>query len=109
MGESGPHIYVAGSQNMRSPLRAKTYAQEQLEAQFGKQNMCAILGASGTTFVADTSGIHAGMPPRRARVCSCRRNIPSFLFALHYTPVDDPSHHRLDSYVNRLVLGSTGS
>jgi hypothetical protein len=108
--ESGPHIYVAGSHNTRGPWRAKTYAQEQLEARFGKQNMRAILGARGTTFVADTSGIHAGIPPQRAPRLLLQAQysiLPNF--ALRYMPVDDPSHHRLDSYVNRLVLGSTGS
>ena len=109
-GESGPHIYVAGSHNTRRSWHAKTYAQEQVEAQFGKQNMRAILGASGTTFIADTSGIHAGIPPQRAPRLLLQAQysiLPNF--ALHYRPVADPSHHRLDSYVNRLILASTGS
>jgi hypothetical protein len=109
-GESGPHIYVAGSHNKRRPFRAKPYAREQLEAQFGKQNMRAILGASGTTFIADTSGIHAGMPPQQAPRLLLQAQysiLPNF--ALHYRPIADPTHHCLDSYVNRLILTSTGS
>jgi hypothetical protein len=109
-GESGPHIYVAGSHNTRRPWRAKTYAQEQVEAQFGKQNMRAILGARGTTFIADTSGIHAGIPPQRAPRLLLQAQysiLPNF--ALHYRPVADPSRHRLDPYVNRLILASTCS
>ena len=109
-GESGPHIFVAGSHNTRRPLRAKTYAQEQLEARFGKQNMRAILGARGTTFIADTSGIHAGIAPQRAPRLLLQAQysiLPNF--ALHYRPIADPSHHCLDSYVNRLILASTGS
>jgi hypothetical protein len=109
-GESGPHIFVAGSHNTRRPLRAKTYAQEQLEARFGKQNMRAILGARGTTFIADTSGIHAGIAPQRAPRLLLQAQysiLPNF--ALHYRPVADPRHHSLDSYVNRLILASTGS
>lgn len=109
-GESGPHIYVAGSHNTRRSLRAKTYAQEQLEARFGKQNMRTILGARGTTFIADTSGIHAGIAPQRAPRLLLQAQysiLPNF--ALHYRPVAAPSHHRLDSYVNRLILASTGS
>lgn len=108
--ESGPHIYVAGSHNTRRSLRAKAYAQEQLEAQFGKQNIRAILGARGTTFIADTSGIHAGIAPQRAPRLLLQAQysiLPNF--ALHYRPVADPNHHRLDSYVNRLILASTGS
>jgi hypothetical protein len=102
---SGPHVYVTGSQNTRGSLRAKTYARQQLEVHFGKQNMRAILGARGTTFIADTSGIHAGMPPELAPRLLLQAQysiLPNF--ALHYSPVVDPSHHRLDSYVNRLIL-----
>jgi hypothetical protein len=109
-GESGPHTFVAGSHNTRRPLRAKTYAQEQLEARFGKQNMRAILGVRGTTFIADTSGIHAGIAPQRAPRLLLQAQysiLPNF--ALHYRPVADPRHHSLDSYVNRLILASTGS
>lgn len=107
-GESGPHVFVAGSHNTRRPLRAKTYGQEQLEARFGKQNMRAIFGARGTTFIADTSGIHAGIPPQRAPRLLLQAQI-SILpnVALDYRPVADPSHSCLDSYVNRLILAST--
>jgi hypothetical protein len=108
--ECGPHIYVAGSHNTRRSLRAKTYTQEQLEAQFGKRNMRTILGVRGTTFVADTSGIHAGIPPQRAPRLLLQAQysiLPNF--ALDYRPVADPGHHRFDSYVNRLILASTGT
>ena len=107
--ESGPHIYVAGSHKTPGPWRAKTYAQKQVEARYGKQNMRAILGPSGTTFIADTSGVHAGLPPQRAPRLLLQAQysiLPNF--ALHYRPVADPSHHRLDSYVNRLILASIG-
>ncbi len=72
--------------------------------------MRTILGARGTTFVADTSGIHAGMPPQRAPRLLLQAQysiLPNF--ALHYRPVADPSHQGLDSYVNRLILTRTGS
>lgn len=106
--ETGPHIYVAGSHNTRSPLRGKAYSEEQVEAQFGKQNMRTILGARGTTFVADTIGIHAGIPPQRAPRLLLQAQysiLPNF--ALHYRPVADPIHYGLDPYVNRLILTST--
>ena len=109
-GESGPHIFVAGSHNTRGPLRAKTYVQEQIEARFGKQKIRAILGGPGTTFIADTSGIHAGIPPRRAPRLLLQAQysiLPNF--ALHYRPIAVPGRHCLDSYVNRLILTSTGN
>lgn len=108
-GESGPHVYVAGSHNTRSPLRGKSYSGEQVEAQFGKQNMRAVLGPRGTTFVADTIGVHAGIPPQRAPRLLLQAQysiLPNF--ALDYRPVVDPSHHGLDPYVNRLILAPAG-
>jgi hypothetical protein len=107
--ESGPHVYVAGSHKTRISWRARTYPQEQLEARFGKQSMRAVLGAPGTTFVADTSGIHAGIPPQRAPRLLLQAQysiLPNF--ALYYRPVAGRDHQRLDSYVNRLILASTG-
>ena len=109
-GESGPHIFVAGSHNTRRPSRAKTYAQEQLEGSLWKADCVPILGARGTTFIADTSGIHAGIAPQRTPRLLLQAQysiLPNF--ALHYRPIADPSHHCLDSYVNRLILASTGS
>ena len=107
-GESGPHVYVAGSHKTRTPWRVRTYTQELLEARFGKQNMRPVVGARGTTFVADTSGIHAGVPPRRVPRLLLQAQysiLPNF--ALYYRPVAGPGHHRLDSYVNRLILDSS--
>jgi hypothetical protein len=108
-GESGPHVYIVGSHRTGTDWRARTYAQEQLEARFGKQSVRTVLGARGTTFVADTSGIHAGMPPQRLPRLLLQAQysiLPNF--ALHYRPVAAPDHHRLDSYVNRLILAPTG-
>src|SRR5215467_7930093 len=48
---------------------------------------------------------HAGIPPQRAPRLLLQAQysiLPNF--ALHYMPVEDPSDHRLDSYVNRLIL-----
>jgi hypothetical protein len=109
-GETGPHIYVAGSHNTRGRLRGKAYSEAEVEARFGKENLRPILGPRGTTFLADTIGIHAGMPPQRAPRLLLQVQYSILAnFALQYRPVVDPSHHGLDPYVNRLVLARTGS
>ena len=105
----GPHVYVAGSHNTRSTLRAKSYSQVQLSSQFGKRSIHTILGASGTTFVADTSGIHAGVPPLRAPRLLLQVQysiLPNF--SLDYRPVTYPNQTGLDPYVNRLILATKG-
>lgn len=109
-GETGPHLFVAGSHNTKGRLRGKAYSEEHVEALFGKQNVRAILGARGTTFVADTIGIHAGVPPQRAPRLLLQVQysiLPNF--GLQYRPVADSSHRELDPYVNRLILARTGN
>lgn len=103
--EGGPHIYVAGSHNTPGSMRGMSYSGKQVEARFGAQNMRTILGERGTTFVADTIGIHAGMPPKRAPRLLLQVQysiLPNY--ALRYTPVVSTGYRQLDSYVNRLIL-----
>ena len=86
-------------------LRGKAYSEEQVVARYGKQNVRTILGARGTTFVADTIGIHAGLPPQRAPRLLLQVQysiLPNF--ALQYRPVANAGHGGLDRYVNRLIL-----
>ena len=106
--ECGPHIYVLGSHKTRMSLRGKSYTQEQVETQFGKQNMRAVLGTRGKTFVANTIGVHAGIPPQRAPRLMLQVQysiLPNF--ALDYAPVAPNTHRDLDPYVNRLILSAT--
>lgn len=101
----GPHIYVAGSHNTRSSMRGTLYSQGQVSSEFGKQSIHTILGERGTTFVADTSGIHAGVPPQRAPRLLLQVQysiLPNF--SLDYRPVACPTQNGLDPYVNRLIL-----
>lgn len=63
---TGPHIFVSGSPKTKGRLRGKPYSEEEVEAQFGMKNVQTILSLRGRTLVADTIGIHAGMPPQRA-------------------------------------------
>lgn len=102
--ESGPHVYVAGTHRTRSPWRAKTYAQSMIESRYG-ENVRTILGASGTTFAADTNGIHAGIPPTQTPRLLLQAQysiLPNF--ALRYRPVAGQNIPGLDPYVNRLML-----
>jgi hypothetical protein len=109
-GDTGPHVFVAGSHSTRTRVRGKAYSEEQVAARFGKQNVRTILGARGTTFLADTIGIHAGLPPQRAPRLLLQVQysiLPNF--ALEYRPVAGTSHEGLDRYVNRLILAQSGS
>ena len=102
--QSGPHVYVAGTHMTRGPWRAKTQGQAEIEDQFGAQQIRAILGACGTTFVADTSGLHAGIPPKRTPRLLLQAQysiLPNY--GLQYPPAIRAAH-QLDPYVNWLFL-----
>lgn len=105
--ESGPHVYVAGTHRTRRPWQARTYAQSEIENRYGAK-VRAILGATGTTFAADTNGIHAGIPPKRTPRLLLQAQysiLPNY--ALRYRPVADRTHPGLDPYVNRLMVART--
>jgi hypothetical protein len=103
--DGGPHIYVAGSHKTSGTMRATTFGQEQLEIQYGKRNLRTVLGARGTTFIADTSGIHAGMPPRQGPRLLLQAQFSILpCFAFRYRPVVYSGQRPLDPYVNRLII-----
>ena len=106
-GESGPHIYVIGSHNTRRPWRAKSYAQDQLEAKFGKQNSVPSSGRA----------VPHSLPIRVASTRECRSNAPRLLLQAQYSilltsPCITRSRSESPSsrfYVNRLILASTAA
>ena len=62
---SGPHVYVPRSHRTMGQVRARPYAQSEIERRYGKDGARTVLGPQGTAFMADTYGIHAGMVPAR--------------------------------------------
>lgn len=63
---SGPHVFVRGShRSLPGPLRAdRRFDDEEVEAVFGSEAPATIVGPRGTMFVADTRGLHKGLPAR---------------------------------------------
>lgn len=105
--DSGPHVYVRGSHRTAARLRARPYAQAAIERQYGAGNMQLVTGPRGTAFVADTYGIHAGMPPvLKPRLILQAQYSVLPIFAFLYRPVSLPAHATLDHYVNRLMIAA---
>jgi hypothetical protein len=103
--ESGPHVYVAGSNRTAATLRAQAHALAALERRYGAGQIRTVTGPPGTTFMADTHGIHQGLPPRRRPRLILQAQyslLPNF--ALRYAPVAVASAGSLDGYVNRLLV-----
>ncbi|HEY3445979.1 MAG TPA: phytanoyl-CoA dioxygenase family protein [Myxococcales bacterium] len=102
---SGPHEYVVGSHWGSGRFRARAYSDEEVERRYGRERQVRMLGPRGTSFLADTWGVHKGnVPTTRPRLLLQIQYsvLPVFKFA--YRPVAVPQFERYDRYVNRLIL-----
>ncbi len=103
--DSAPHLFVVGSHKTSGKIRAGRYPRDELERDYGADKIIAITGKRGTTFVADTYGIHSGGVPRtRPRVMLEVGYSVLPIFALQYRPMLVEHVPALDRYVNRLLV-----
>jgi hypothetical protein len=102
---SGPHVYVKGSHRTSRGARAHFYERDKIAARYGAASITPVTGSRGTTFIADTSGIHMGMPPKdRPRLMLTAQYSLLPVFAFNYHPVSLEIGSHLDPYVNRLLF-----
>lgn len=105
--DSGPHVYVRGSHGTPARLRARPYVRAAVERQYGADSMQPIVGSCGAAFIADTYGIHVGVPPvLRPRLILQAQYSVLPIFAFLYRPVSLPSDPAVDRYVNRLMIAA---
>ncbi len=103
--ECGPHLYVKGTHRTAGTFRAHRFDREDLERRYGREAIVAVMGPRGTSFVADTYGIHAGPVPRsRPRLILEIGYSILPIYALNYRPQGSARAQGLDRYVNRLLL-----
>lgn len=103
--DSGPHIYVKGTHRHAGTIRARRFGLAELERRYGRDAIVSVTGPRGTSFVADTYGIHAGpVPLRRSRLMLEVGYSILPIFALRYRPQRIDRGHDLHPYVNRLLL-----
>jgi hypothetical protein len=103
--ESGPHEFVEGSQRSCGSIISAPYNEDEVERSYGRDKMIKILGPKGTTFIADTWGIHRGnIPISRPRlILQVQYSIlPIAMF--DYKPIDIGCPKNIDRYTNRLLL-----
>jgi hypothetical protein len=100
----GPHSYVRGSHKTGFGLKALAYARDDIERRYGSEAIADVLGARGTTFMADTLGIHCGLPPtERPRLILQVQYSLLPIYAFLYAPAER-SEPALDAYCNRLLF-----
>lgn len=103
--DAGPHVFVCGSHETAARLRARPYGRAALERKFGAGRIRTITGPLGTSFMADTHGIHRGEPPvGAARLILQVQYSVLPIFAFRYRPVPTALPQGLDPYVNRLIV-----
>ncbi len=107
--ESGPHVFIRGSQNSNHLVRRGSISESEISKYFKKEDCYIHTGKKGTIFLEDTWGIHRGIPPTHNH---------RLIFSVTYTltkqnpnlpkkPYKDlklSSDILLDKYVNRAYL-----
>jgi hypothetical protein len=103
---AGPHCYVRTSHRTAFGIVDGGYKREELQAKFGGDRLRTITGPRGTTFLADTIGVHCGEPPTtRARLLLQVQYSLLPVYAFQYAPVAVAAAP-VDAYSNRLLLRS---
>lgn len=85
---SGAHVYVRGSHLSGFRLKSDVYTDASLEARYGEGAATAVVGRPGTTFMADTLGVHrGGRPVTRPRLILQVQYSLLPVFAFLYEPL----------------------
>ncbi|WP_454717245.1 hypothetical protein [Caulobacter segnis] len=101
---SGPHGYVRTSHRSTFGFRERRYEISEVGAMFGLDKLQTITGPAGTTFVADTLGIHrGGVPTGSARLILQAQYSLLPIYAFQYAPLDVRTAP-IDPYSNRLMV-----
>src|SRR5690606_20034244 len=101
---SGPHPYVRRAHMTAVGLKAKAYGRSELDRRFGPDSCLSIVGPRGTTFIADTLGVHRGdAPAARPRLVLQAQYSLLPIFAFDYAPVLR-TDLGFDGYSNRLLV-----
>jgi hypothetical protein len=101
---SGPHTFVRRSHDTAFGLTMRAYTRLEIEARFGAHNIATVTGPMGTTFMADTLGVHCGdRPALSPRLLLQVQYSLLPIFAFRYDPVEIEAP-MVDAYCNRLLL-----
>jgi hypothetical protein len=101
---SGPHSFVRRSHDAAFGLIMRAYTQLEIEARFGAHKIATVTGPMGTTFMADTLGVHCGGRPTTAPRLMLQVQYSLLpVFAFRYAPIEHEAP-MVDAYCNRLLL-----
>src|SRR4029453_4922809 len=85
--------------------RAREYPHHEVEATFGAERMETVMGPRGTTFMADTLGVHrGGVASRTPRLILQAQYSILAGFAFRSGAPAPVAAAAIDAYVNRLLV-----
>ena len=75
--DAGPHQYIIGSHKENKFFKRERFEDDKVYKSFKRKNIKTIVGKKGTTFLADTFGVHRGFHPK-----SKKRLVLVYLFSV---------------------------
>ena len=105
--QSGPHVFVKGSQRESKLLPIRRYTDEEVEHAFGADRIMTFTGAAGTNFLENTFGFHKGQLPKtgnRLVFQSQYSLLPIHLYKYQPVKIDAERTRDFDPYINRLYI-----
>lgn len=104
--EDGPHEYVIGSHRRNELTMSNGIPDDILWAHYDPDLNLKVTGLAGTSFIADTYGIHRGQLPVRGRrlLLSAQYNINISPHGPRQ-PFYPSKSSKFDPYINRIYLG----
>ena len=102
--EDGPHVFVQNSPASNTLTKIRRYADKEIEAAFGKENIKYFTAPKGSMFLVNTYGFHKGYLPK-----SNNRLLLQVQYSLNpigiesYTPINI-GKHPYNKEVNQLIL-----
>lgn len=103
--DAGPHEFVKTSHRHSGRLTNRPYAESDVEDKYGRQQMLRVTGPRGTSFLADTWGIHKGnVPMNRPRLMLQIQYSLMPVWRYAYRPVVMPLRSGYLPYLNRLIV-----
>lgn len=103
--ESGAHVYIDGTHVTPARWLARPYSMDEIERNYGTGRARVITGPPGTSFVADTYGVHRGLAPTaRPRLVLQAQYSLLPIYAFNYKPVALSGYVAGDTRLFRLLV-----
>lgn len=106
---SGPHIFVKKSHKINKLLDLRRFSDDEVEKEFGTNNILTLIEPKGSCFIEDTYGVHKGQLPLKDNRLLLQ--IQYSYLPLHvenYTPKKSAHFENMkyDKYINRLLFSN---